>query len=201
MPLPAHLATSRKPMRLRTSYHTVIVVALLQSPPALLAETPDAQAGKELAAFFETKWNYEMEQNPGRASSMGDRRWNDRWSDQSLEAIKKREEHAAAALERVKKFDRTKLSAADQLNYDLFKKDLETDIEGFKFKTYLMPINQRGGVQTLDELGDRLRFDTVKDFEDWIARLRAFPGLMDQDIALMREGARSHVMWPKVVLE
>ncbi|HEX8078517.1 MAG TPA: DUF885 domain-containing protein, partial [Chthoniobacterales bacterium] len=89
---------------------------------------------------------------------------------------------------------------ADQLNYDLFKKDLEEDIEGAKFRTYLMPINQRGGVQTLDELGDRLRFETVKDFEDWIARLRALPALMDQNIALMKEGARTHVMWPKIVL-
>jgi uncharacterized protein (DUF885 family) len=63
-----------------------------------------------------------------------------------------------------------------------------------------MPINQRGGIQTLDELGDRLRFETVKDFDDWIARLRAFPTLMDQTIALMKEGVRAHVMWPKIVL-
>ena len=80
-------------------------------------------------------------------------------------------------------------------------KDLETDIEGAKFRTYLMPITQRGGLQTLDELGERLRFETVKDFEDWIARLRAFPVLMDQSIALMQEGAREKVIWPKIVLE
>jgi uncharacterized protein (DUF885 family) len=188
-------------MRSRTFSLTPVVVALLQFPLALFAETNEANPGKELSAFFEAEWNYEMEQSPGRASSMGDRRWNDRWGDQSLEAIKKREEHTLAAQAQLKKFDRAKLSAADQLNYDLFKKDLETEIEGFKFRTYLMPITQRGGVQTLDELGDRLRFSTVKDFEDWLARLRAFPQLMDQDIALMREGARNHIIWPKVVLE
>ncbi|MFZ1221200.1 MAG: DUF885 domain-containing protein [Chthoniobacterales bacterium] len=187
-------------MRSRPFCLTPIVLAL-QFPLSLFAQTKESDPGKELTAFFETEWNYEMEQNPGRASSMGDRRWNDRWGDQSLEAIKKREEHATDALARLKKFDRAKLSEADQLNYDLFKKDLETDIEGFKFRTYLMPINQRGGVQTLDELGDRLRFATVKDYEDWLARLRAFPKLMDQDIALMREGARSHVIWPRIVLE
>jgi uncharacterized protein (DUF885 family) len=163
-----------------------------------LAENKDA--GKALNEFFESEWNYNMEQTPAQASSMGDRRWNDRWGDQSLEAIRKREEHAIAALEGLKKFDRTQLSAADQLNYDLFRKDLEQDIEGAKFRSYLMPINQRGGIQTLDELGDRLRFETVKDFDDWIARLRAFPTLMDQTIALMKEGVRAHVMWPKIVL-
>ena len=62
------------------------------SPVSLLPKTKEA--GKALNEFFEIEWNYEMEQNPARASSMGDRRWNDRWGDQSLEAIRKREEHA-----------------------------------------------------------------------------------------------------------
>ena len=182
-------------------FTSAAVILFLQLPDAAFAEPKDAQTGKALHAFFEAEWNYEMEQSPARASSMGDRRWNDRWGDQSLEAIRKREEHAADALVRLKKFDRAQLSPADQLNYDLFKKDLEIDIEGFKFRTYLMPINQRGGLQTVDELGDRLRFETVKDFEDWIARLRSFPALMDENLALMREGARAHIMWPRIVLE
>ena len=179
-------------MRLLTLFLGLLVTRVA------LAENKDA--GKALNEFFEAEWNYEMEQSPVRASSMGDRRWNDRWGDQSLEAIHKREEHAIAALERLKKFDRTQLSAGAQLNYDLFKKDLEQDIEGAKFRSYLMPINQRGGIQTSDELGDRLRFETVKDFDDWVARLRTFPTLMDQTIALMKEGARAHIMWPKIVL-
>ena len=177
---------------------TFLLICLLLASRAAFAE--NKEPGKALNEFFEAEWNYQMEQSPARASSMGDRRWNDRWGDQSLEAIKKREEHATDALARLKKFDRAQLSPADQLNYDLFQKELEMDIEGAKFRSYLMPINQRGGLQTLDELGDRLRFETVKDFEDWIARLRAFPMLMDQNIALMKEGARVKVMWPKIVL-
>jgi uncharacterized protein (DUF885 family) len=192
MALPLRLATHPKIMR-----SISLFLALFMARIAL-AETKDA--GKALNEFFEAEWNYDMEQSPARASSMGDRRWNDKWGDQSLEAIRKREQHTVDALARLKKFDRAQLSAADQLNYDLFKKDLEQDIEGAKFRSYLMPITQRGGIQTLDELGDRLRFDTLKDFEDWIARLRALPVLMDQNLALMKEGARAHVMWPKIVL-
>lgn len=179
---------------------SVILTAFQLPQPAAAQEKPNADAAKTLHAFFEAEWNYEMEQNPTQASSLGDRRWNDRWPDRSLEAIRKREEHATGALARLNKIDRGKLSPVDQLNYDLFKKDLETDIEGFKFRTYLMPINQRGGVQTLDELGDRLRFENVKDYENWVARLRALPLLMEQDIALMREGARTRMIWPKIVL-
>jgi uncharacterized protein (DUF885 family) len=172
---------------------------LSHSASAQSQSSPSA-AGKTLNDFFEAEWNYEMEQNPIRASSLGDRRWNDRWGDRSLEAIRKREEHTADALARLTKIERAQLSPADQLNYDLFKKDLESDIEEARFRAYLMPINQRGGPQTLDELGDRLRFETVKDYEDWVARLRAFPVLIEQEIALMREGARARVMWPKIVL-
>ncbi|HYJ05212.1 MAG TPA: DUF885 domain-containing protein [Chthoniobacterales bacterium] len=186
---------------MRSITHPLASALIILLPlPAVAAEPRETEAGKALNAFFEAEWEYEMEQSPVRASFMGDRRWNDRWGDQSLEAIRKREAHATDALARLKKFDRAKLSPAEQLNYDLFQKDLETDIEGSKFRTYLMPITQRGGLQTLDELGERLRFETVKDYEDWIARLRAFPTLMDQSIALMQEGAREKVIWPKIVL-
>ena len=186
-------------MRLTNLFILSIAIALLSASHSADAQGKNT-AGKALNDFFESEWNYEMEQNPIQASSLGDRRWNDRWGDRSLEAIRKREEHTVDALARLTKINRAQLSAADQLSYDLFKKDLETDIEGAKFRTYLLPINQRGGPQTLDELGDRLRFETLKDYEDWVARLRSFPVLIDQQMALMREGARTKVMWPKIVL-
>jgi len=189
-------------MRLIKLPIAAFICALSQLPHAAKAEnkTPEADAGKALSAFFEAEWDYEMQQNPTRASSLGDRRWNDRWPDRSLEAIRKDEQHTTDTLARLGKIDRARLSTADQLNYDLFKKDLEMEIEGFKFRAYLMPISQRGGLQTLDELGDRLRFETVKDYEDWIARLRSLPAFVEQEMALMREGAKAHVMWPKIVL-
>ncbi len=64
-----------------------------------------------------------------------------------------------------------------------------------------MPLNQREGIQTIDELADALRFQTVKDYEDWIARMRAFPTLMDQTIELMRLGAREHIVHPKIIMQ
>jgi len=180
------------------------VAASLAAVTAFGAEPTPAQsnpAAKALHAFFEAEWDYAMEQNPTRASSLGDRRWNDRWDDDTLEANQKREDHAKDVLLRLARLDRAKLSRADQLNYDLFKKRLEQEIAGFKFRMHLLPINQRGGIQTADELGDQLRFTTVKDYEDWVARLRALPKSMQENIALMREGAKARIMWPKIVLE
>ena len=182
-----------------------LFVALLQPIKAQNRTMSDSSqmspAAKVLHALFDAEWQYTMEQNPTWASLLGDRRWNDRWEDASLAAVEKRQAHKVEALSRLKAIDRAQLSAADQLNYDLFSKDYETDIEEYPYRLYLLPINQRGGLQTSDELTDLLRFQTVKDYEDWIARLRAFPALTDQTIMLMREGMRARVMWPQVVLQ
>jgi uncharacterized protein (DUF885 family) len=190
-------------MKRLTRLITIFAAVGFQTGPFLQAQSEkaaDSETTKALHAFFEAEWNYQMEQNPTQASSLGDRRWNDRWKDNSLDAIRKSQEHTKEALARFGKIDRAKLSVADQLNYDLFKKDLEEDIEEFKFQMYLLPINQRGGIQTADELTERLRFETVKDYEDWIARLGAFPTVVEQGMALMGEGVKAKIIWPKIVL-
>ncbi|HYX52308.1 MAG TPA: DUF885 domain-containing protein [Candidatus Limnocylindrales bacterium] len=157
--------------------------------------------GRALHALFDSEWDYEMQQSPEWASTLGDRRWNDRWHDASIKAIEARHQHSLQVLGRLKQIDRTRLDAKDEFNYDLFKKSYEDDVEGYKFRRFLVPLNQRGGIQTQDELTENLRFETVKDYEDWIDRMRAFPALMDQTIALMREGAKEHMVHPKVIMQ
>ena len=165
--------------------------------------SPAAQnaSAKALHALFEAEWDYRMQQSPEQASELGDRRWNDRWSDESLEAYARRHQHDQDVLTRLAKINRASLTAADQLNYDLFQKSYQLSIEGYKFHTFLIPLNQRGGIQTQDELADSLRFETVKDYEDWVARMKAFPVLMDQTIALMRQGIKERMVHPKVIME
>ena len=166
-----------------------------------IAFAQDAATTKSLSDLFAREWQYDLQESPTRASQLGDRRWNDRWPDRSLAAIKRRHEHDVEVLKELARIDRSKLSTADQLNYDLFKKDYETEIEEHQYRWYLAPLNQRGGIQTQNELADSLRFETVKDYEDWIARLNAFPVYMDQTIALMREGAKARIILPKVIMQ
>jgi uncharacterized protein (DUF885 family) len=161
----------------------------------------DATTTKALHDLFAREWQYDLERSPTRASQLGDRRWNDRWPDRSLPAIKRRYDHDVELLKELGRIDRSKLSAADQLNYDLFKKDYETGIEEYQYRWYLVPLNQRGGIQTQNELADSLRFETIKDYEDWIARLNAFPTYLDQTITLMREGAKARIVLPKVIMQ
>jgi prolyl oligopeptidase len=158
-------------------------------------------AARELHELFAAEWDYRMQQFPTEASQLGDRRWNDRWPDMSADAIRKRQEHYVSTLARLARINRAGLSPQDQLNYDLFRREYEEMVEAFKYRLYLLPLNQREGIQIADDLSTALRFETVKDYEDWIARLRAFPVYMDQTIDLMRAGIKERVMWPKVVMQ
>ncbi len=164
------------------------------------ARAGEAEAAK-LRAFFEQEWEHTMEMSPTSASQLGDRRWNERWPDLSLETIEREHGRNRQVLERLLAIPRDQLSPADQVNYDMFRLSCEQDLEGFHFGRYLIPLDQRAGLQTEDELGDALRFETVKDFEDWIARLRAFGTYADQTIALMREGMRRKLVQPKVTMQ
>jgi len=172
------------------------LVALAQSHPV-----PQNADTKALHALFDAEWDYSMQQSPENASELGDRRWNDRWSDESLVAYARRYAHNREVLADLKKMNRANLNAADQLDYDLFQKNYERAVEGYKFRQFLIPLNQRGGIQTQDELADSLRFETKKDYQDWITRMRAFPVLMDQTIALMREGIKERMVHPKVIMQ
>ncbi len=163
--------------------------------------SPQTSASAALQHFFDAEWDWNLERAPTWASLLGDRRWNDRWEDVSLDAIEHNHQHRVAALERLSAIDRTVLSPRDQLNYDLFQRDYAMAVEEHSFRWYLVPLNQRGGIQTSDELTDELRFSNVKDYEDWITRLRAFPVYMQQTMALMREGIRQKMLLPRVVME
>jgi prolyl oligopeptidase len=127
--------------------------------------------------------------------------WNDKWDDVSLEAIARRQQHTTELLARLDAFSRTDLSPSDQLNYDLFRRGCQLDVEEAYFRWFLVPLTQREGIQTSDELADSLRFETIKDYEDWIGRCAHFDKYVDQTIALMREGIKARIVQPKVTME
>jgi uncharacterized protein (DUF885 family) len=160
-----------------------------------------ANSAKALHALFDAEWEYTMRENPTYASALGDKRYNDRWEDVSLANIDKQHQHTLDVQKRLAAIDRSKLSKTDQINYDMFKRDVDNALDDYRFKTYLLPLNQRDGIQSLDGFTRNLTFTTTKDYEDWIARLNAFPTLMDQTMALMREGIAQKVMHPKVIMQ
>jgi uncharacterized protein (DUF885 family) len=174
-----------------------VLLALAASGRAI----PPANAAKALHELFAATWDQQMQENPEQASELGDRRWNDRWMDRSPEAYARRNAENQEVLAKLSKIDRKSLSKTEQLNYDLFQKRYLDRVEQYKVRWFLMSFNQREGPQTSDDLGNSLRFETVKDYEDWLARLRAVPTAMEQFTALLREGIKERMVHPRVIME
>jgi uncharacterized protein (DUF885 family) len=176
-------------------------VLLLLTLPVSGRAAPRANAAKALHNLFTAAWDQEMQERPEDASELGDRRWNDRWTDRSPEAYARRDQNNHEILARLARVDRKQLTKADQLHYDLFQKRYADRIEQYKVRWFLMSFNQREGPQTSDDLGSSLRFETVKDYEDWLGRLRSLPMALDQFTALLRQGMKEHMVHPRVIME
>jgi prolyl oligopeptidase len=166
-----------------------------------LAQTSLAGPSEDFEALLEEAWEWQLKENPMMASGLGDRRYNDQWTDNSIAAIKRRQDETREFLRRAYAIDRTALSEDDQLNYELFRRSLQDRVDLFKFDSHLIPFYQRGGVQNLDSNTSRLRFVTVKDYEDWIARLDQIDVVIEQSIALAEGGRKAGMMSPKILME
>ena len=179
------------------------LLAIAAIPRSLVADdsaaiNPETAA---LHALFDEEWERSLKEGPTNASRLGDRRYNRLWPDMSLPAIRQSQATSRKVLDRLHVIDRTKLSAADQLNYRLFDVQYETDLAMQPFALHLLPLNQREGIQDESSLSDLLAFDSIRDYEDWIARLRAFPRYMGQTMALLKQGTRDRMVHPKIVMQ
>ena len=171
---------------------------MILSIQAIRAESSEDQ---KLNLFLEEEWEYSLKQNPFFASLLGDFRYNDQLPDASLAAIERDQEHDRQILKRLESIDRSKLSNANRLNYDLYLLNVRQDIEGHPFPDHLMPINQMGGIHIgAPDVVVQLPFRTVKHYDDYIARLNRFPVLVDQTIERMKEGLRKKITPSKITL-
>ncbi len=175
-----------------------VAIAIALFAGSIDAAEPESNAA--LQKLFDDEWEYGLRESPTFASHLGNKRYNDRWPDVSLEAIARRQQHQRDLLERLQQFEANQLSAEDRLNYRLFRWQAELDVEGQPFGWHLVPINQREGIQDEGSLGDSLSFDTVKDYEDWLQRIERFPVYMDQTVGLLREGLKRGILQPQIVL-
>lgn len=173
----------------------IALLALLTLP--LFAQTPT----QRLHQLFDSEWAYLMRESPEFSSFLGGKLYNDRWTDLSLAAIERRHQHTLDILEQLETIDPGKLSDADRLNYTLFRRQYQEDAEAHQFRWFLVPLNQREGIQTADDLAASIQFTTKKDYEDWIARMEAFPRYMQQTIDLMKRGLSEGMVQPRVVMQ
>ena len=155
----------------------------------------------KLLAIFDDEWEWGLREDPLLASHLGDPRYNDRWPDASLKAFERRHAHRQEVLKKLDAINTQNLSHDDKLNYRLFRRQYENDVEEFPYRWHLIPVNPRDGIQDAGSLADVLRFASLKSYEDWLTRINTFPAYMDETIELMRAGIREKMLLPKVVME
>ncbi len=154
-----------------------------------------------LRELFALHWRYLMTEYPEFATSVGYPGQNHRWTDLSLDAIARHRRELPAPLAVVRSIDRAALAPADQLNYDLFRRDLEEGVEEAGFPNELMPITQLGGVhQGPARIIALMPARTVPEYEDIVARLEGLPRVIDQTQILLDSGLARGLTPPRVTL-
>ena len=179
-------------------FPSILITAVLLLPAAEFAA---ADATADFQALLDESWEFQMQEFPTFASYLGDRRYNDRWTDQSLDAIARRQAKNRDFLQRLYAIDRNALNDGDSINYELFRRELQSDVDRYRFKGYLMPFRHRGGVQTLNENTRGIPQETVKDYEDWLARIANIDVVINQTIERAERGRKDNIMSPAVLMQ
>ena len=183
----------------------VFLPLLILLLPAVAATPPAgdlAARRKALNDLLAEQWEYNLKTNPEFASILGDKRYNDQLSDVSLKAVQDDLEMTRKFLARFEAIDTTGFPEQEALNKALMVRDLRQQLEFVPFKEWEMPVNQKSGPHLeMPQLVALLAFSNVKDYEDYIARLRKFPKVLDDTMDNMRHGMADHLMPPRFLLE
>ena len=170
------------------------------APAAAPAPLADREAA--LQSLFKEYWDAYLQHSPEFASQIGDTRFNDQISDYSAQAANDWLAVEQNDLMRLAAIDPTGFSDQEKTSRELLLRRFLDDEEAAEFKEWEMPINQMGGIySTYPGLVAELSFKTVKDYDDWIARLHKMPHAFDQVITDMSIGIDDQRVPPRSILE
>ncbi|MFL6657146.1 MAG: DUF885 domain-containing protein [Massilia sp.] len=154
-----------------------------------------------LNSLIKQQWEYTMRTSPEYASMLGDKRYNNRLSDFSQKAIDADLKQTALFLKKFNAIDTTGFPAQEQINKALMVRNLQISVEGARFKEWEMPVAQNSGIQIdAPQLVSMLSFSTVKDYEDYIARLHQLPRLFAETTVQMQKGMHDGLMPPQFLI-
>jgi len=156
---------------------------------------------KALHELLNEQWEYFLRTSPEFASILGDKRYNDKLSDFSQGAIDRDLAQNRVFLTKFTAVDATGFPEQERLNRDLMVRNLRETLDAAKFREWEMPVNQMNGLHIdAPQLVTSLSFDTVKDYEDYIARLKQLPRAFRDVTVQMRKGMSEGLMPPKILL-
>ena len=193
--------------RLALSLAASLVCAIAPSLPAQITAA-NAKAvtledrRKALNDVFKDYWEDTLQHDPELASAIGDNRFNDKVSDYSVKAYNESLERGLSYIMRISAIDPNGLSDQEILSRDLLLRTLVDDQEESAYKEWEMPVNQVEGIyDDFPQLATELSFNTVKDYDDWIARLHAIPHAFSQVTENMSIGIEDKRTPPRHLME
>ncbi|MCP1728186.1 uncharacterized protein (DUF885 family) [Natronospira proteinivora] len=205
----------RSPLLLAIALLGLLLVACEPADDQADEQTPNgepqpqadqAEAGDALHEAFEDYFQTQLERNPLRATFQGDHRFNDRLAITISPEF--REESLALEeqfLEQVRAIDPDRLDHQDRLSREIFLREREQAIEGHRFPSHLLPLNQfRNFGNTLAQLGSgegAQPFEDAEDYHNFLGRMEDFSTWVDQAIDNMREGMERDVVQPSILME
>ncbi|TWT99093.1 hypothetical protein Pla108_00260 [Botrimarina colliarenosi] len=188
-------------MLCNTARVLVAFLTMLLAAPSVAA-TPDASPSASLEAILDEVWQWRLHEWPQFATRCGDSRYNDRLASVSLADADRAAASDAKFRQRLRAIDRNALTKNERLERDLLERDLADSLAEYAAGQHLAPINNRSGFHVeFPELPDDSPLETVKDYENYLARLRAFGDYADGHIELMRAGVQKGLTLPSVILE
>ncbi|MBP7589095.1 MAG: DUF885 domain-containing protein, partial [Thermoanaerobaculia bacterium] len=178
---------------------TLVLCALMAALASATAAKADEAA--RFQALLEKEWTVRLAESPLLATYVGVHTSDDRLGDDSEEGFARRERETRAFLEALAKIDRAALPPTDQVSYDLFGSELRDRLDSRRFGEEQLMLNADSGFHTaLARLPEEVPLATVRDYENYLARLRQFPRVFDESIALMRRGLARGMTPPRVAI-
>lgn len=161
--------------------------------------TADVTEDKKFELYLDGLWESNLKRRPVFASRLGDKRFNNKITSNTVEEFEKNKTQIQIDFKNLNSFNFDDLSEENQLNYRLKHVSLSSSIELSEYPSYFMSLNQRGGVQSYYETGDRLNFTSKQDYNDWLTRLSQYSNNIENSYENNKAGIEAGYTQPKLV--
>ena len=154
---------------------------------------------QKFSKYLKDEWEKTLNKNPLFATYTGDKRANNKINPNTIEQFNKSKESVLESFNLLQQIDLNKLNEDNKLNYQLLEFDLKNDIYSNEFPTYYLRLNQRGGIQSFYETGNRLVYTSKQDYLDWLSRLELFSKNILNSYEINKEGLIKGHTQPRLV--
>ena len=152
-------------------------------------------------SYLDNDWQKNLDENPLFASYVGDKRSNDKINSNSINQFNEERQSEIDSLNQLYEIDQSKLNEENKLNFKLKEFGLKSNIGLTDFPIYYLRLNQRGGIQSFYETGNRLVYNSKDDYVDWLSRLKQFPANIINSLEINKEGLSKGITQPKLITE